>query len=64
MKSKLKLDLGLSFFALSMEYREVQLKEILFLINRNFSYGDILTMPVFVRRYYIDYITEKENNKK
>lgn len=62
--SKLKLDSGLSFFVLSMEYKKGQLDEILFLIKKGFSYGDILTMPVFVRRYYVNYIIELENNPK
>jgi len=60
--SKLKLDLGLSFFALSMEYKKGQLDEILFLIKKGFSYGDILTMPVHLRRYYVNYIIELENS--
>ena len=59
--SKLKLDLGWSFFALSMEYKKGQLDEILFLVKKGFSYGDILTMPVYLRRYYVDYIIELEN---
>jgi hypothetical protein len=58
------LDLGLSFFALSTDYKKNQLDEILFLVTRGFTYGDVLSMPVFVRRYYIDFLLEKqsENN--
>ena len=46
-----------------MEYRTIQLKEILFLVKRGFSYSDILSMPVYVRKYYIQYIQELENQK-
>jgi len=46
-----------------MDYRMGQLKEILFLVKRGFSYSDILTMPVYIRRYYIQYIVELENQK-
>jgi hypothetical protein len=62
--SKLKLDLGLSFFALSTDYRKNLLDEILFLVTRGFSYNDILIMPVYERRYYVNFLVEKisENN--
>ena len=53
-----KLDLGLSFFALSMEYKKNQLNEILFLVKRGFSYGDIRSMPIYVRRYYVETLIE------
>jgi hypothetical protein len=59
--SKLKLDSGLSFFALSTDYTKGQLDEILFLVKRGFSYGDILSMPVYLRRYYVNYMIELEN---
>jgi hypothetical protein len=62
--SMLKSASGLSFFALSMEYKKGQLDEILFLIKKGFSYGDIITMPVFIRRYYVEYIIELENAPK
>jgi hypothetical protein len=55
------LDSGSNFFVLSTEYKKNQLSEILFLVKRGFSYGDILSMPVYVRRYYIEYILELEN---
>jgi len=58
--SKLKLDLGLNFFVLSTEYKKGQLDEILFLIKRGFTYGDIITMPVYIRRYYVNYLIELE----
>ncbi len=62
--SMLKSASGLSFFALSMEYKKGQLDEILFLVKKGFSYGDIITMPVFIRRYYVEYIIELENAPK
>jgi len=46
-----------------MEYRKGQLKEILFLVKRGFSYLDIISMPVYIRRYYVQYIQELENEK-
>lgn len=63
MKSNLKLGSGLNFFALSTEYRKNQLSEILFLVKRGFSYNDVLTMPTYVRRYYIDFLIEIENKQ-
>jgi hypothetical protein len=56
----LKLDSGLSFFVLSTDYKKGQLDEILFLVKRGFSYGDILSMPVYIRRYYIQYLISLE----
>lgn len=46
-----------------MEYKKIQLDEILFLVKKGFSYGDILTMPVYLRRYYVEYIIELENKQ-
>jgi len=60
--SNFLLDSGLNFFALSTVYKKNQLSEILFLVRKGFSYGDILSMPVYVRRYYIEYIIELENS--
>jgi hypothetical protein len=57
------LDLGWSFFALSTAYKKGQLDEILFLVKKGFSYGDVLTMPVYLRKYYVEYIIELENTK-
>jgi hypothetical protein len=45
-----------------MDYRKGQLDEILFLIKRGFSYGDLLTMPVYLRRYWVNYLIELENS--
>jgi hypothetical protein len=47
-----------------MDYRKGQLDEILFLIKRGFSFGDLLTMPVYLRRYYVNYIMELENTQQ
>ena len=44
-----------------MDYKKGQLDEILFLINRRFTYSDIISMPVYLRRYYVEYILELEN---
>lgn len=44
-----------------MDYKKSQLDEILFLVKRGFSYGDVLSMPVYLRRYYVEYIIELEN---
>jgi hypothetical protein len=43
-----------------MDYKTTQLKELLFLVKRGFSYSDILSMPVYIRRYYIQHIAEAE----
>jgi hypothetical protein len=59
----LKLDSGWNFFVLSTEYRKNQLDEILFLVKKGFTYGDILSMPIFIRRYYVNYIIELETEK-
>jgi hypothetical protein len=47
-----------------MDYKKTQLDEILFLVKKGFSYGDILTMPIYLRKYYVDYIIELENKTK
>lgn len=62
MKSNLILGSGLTFFALSTDYKKNQLSEILFLVKRGFSYGDILSMPIYIRQYYINYMVELENS--
>jgi hypothetical protein len=51
----------LSFFALSTDYRKGQLNEILFLIKKGFSYGDVVSMPIYIRRYFINYLIELES---
>ena len=42
-------------------YKRDQLTEILFLVKKGFTYSDILSMPVYVRRYYLQFIMEMEN---
>ena len=61
--SKYLLDSGPSFFVLSTEYKKTQLDEILFLVKEGFTYSDILTMPIYLRRYYIQYIDELKTQK-
>ena len=64
---------GQSFFDLSSDYKKLQLDEIYYLCKHaNFSYSDILIMPVFERKYFINKIVEDfeakqemyEKNKK
>jgi len=46
-----------------MDYKKGQLDEILFLVKRGFSYSDIISMPVHIRRYFVEYLIEIENRK-
>jgi len=46
-----------------MEYRKTQLDEFLFLIKKGFNYSELLTMPIYLRRYYVNYIIEIENKQ-
>ena len=47
--------LGLTFFALSSDYRKGQIDELYFLKTLlNISYSDFLIMPIFVRKYLLD----------
>ena len=56
---------GRSFFDLSSEYKRVQLDEFYFLGKHvNFSYGDMLIMPVFERKYFINKIIEDFDRKQ
>jgi hypothetical protein len=49
------LDLGLTFFVLSSDYRKAQIDEFYFLKTLlNVSYSDFLMMPIFVRKYLLD----------
>jgi hypothetical protein len=51
---------GRSFFDLSSEYKKIQLDEIYYLSKHaNFSYSDILIMPVFERKYFINKLVEE-----
>lgn len=61
MRFQLSWDSGLNSFALSSDYIKGQLEEILFLVKRGFSYSDVLMMPVYVRRFYVTYMLDKES---
>ena len=51
---------GRSFFDLSSDYKKSQLDEFYFLGKHvNFSYGDMLIMPVFERKYFINKLVEE-----
>ena len=53
------------FFALSSEYRQSMLDEIYYLVKfAAFSHNDILTMPVYERRYYVGKLTEEYQKKQ
>jgi len=41
-----------------MDYKKIIFSEILFLVNKGFSYSDILSMPIYIRKYYITYLLE------
>lgn len=58
------LPLGLNFFALSSQYKKNLLDEIFYLVKyANFSYSDILIMPTFERRYFIEKLIEVNSPK-
>jgi hypothetical protein len=49
------LGLGQTFFALSSDYRKVQIDEFYYLTTlMKISYQDFERMPLFVRRYLLD----------
>ena len=51
---------GRSFFDLSSDYKKNQLDEIYYLSKHaNFSYSDILIMPVYERKYFINKLVEE-----
>jgi hypothetical protein len=56
--------LGRSFFVLSSEYKKNQLDEFYYLIKYGgFSYRDLLIMPIFERRYFVDKFIEDTSKK-
>jgi hypothetical protein len=56
--------LGWSFFGLSSEYRVGLLDEIYYLIRyANFSYSDIMTMPTYERKYFINKVIDEFEKK-
>ncbi len=58
------LPLGLTFFALSSEYREIILDEYYLLSKMlHTSWSDFLSMPTYVRKYLINKIITINNNE-
>ena len=45
----------------SRRRNRLNLREILFMVKRGFSYSDLLSMPVHTRRYFVQYMIELEN---
>jgi hypothetical protein len=58
------LGLGLTFFALSSDYRKIQIDEFYYLTTlMNISYQDFERMPLFVRKYLLDkWIEDKKKD--
>jgi hypothetical protein len=56
--------LGLSFFALSSEYKRYLLDEFFYLVKEGFSYSDIQIMPTYQRKYFIGKILERIDIQK
>ena len=58
------LGLGLTFFALSSDYRKIQIDEFYYLTTlMKISYKDFERMPLFVRRYLLDkWIEDKKKD--
>ena len=56
----LESTLGLTFFALSTDYKSAQYTEIIFLVKKGFTHRDVLEMPTYLRRYYVERIIELE----
>lgn len=50
--------LGWSFFVLSSDYKKVLLDEIFYLVKEGFSYGDVLIMPTYERKYFLGKVLE------
>lgn len=59
--------LGQSFFVLSSDYKKIMLDEFYYLSkNVNFSYSDMMTMPTYERKYFINKLSsefEKRNEE-
>ncbi len=45
----------------SKNYYQNLLNEQLFLVHKGFSYSDTMIMSTHIRRYYINYLTPKED---
>lgn len=59
--------LGQSFFVLSSDYKKTMLDEFFYLSKHvNMSYSDLMTMPTFERKYFINKLSsefEKRNEE-
>jgi hypothetical protein len=56
--------LGWNFFGLSSEFKKYQLDEFYYLVKYGkFSYSDLMVMPIFERKYFMDKL-HKEYEKK
>jgi hypothetical protein len=54
------LPLGLNFFVLSSQYKKHLLDEMYYLAKHcHFSYSDIMIMPTFERKYFIEKLIEE-----
>jgi|SaaInl6LU_22_DNA_1037377.scaffolds.fasta_scaffold19695_2 hypothetical protein len=52
--------LGQSFFVLSSDYKRVMLDEFYYLSKHvNMSYSDMMSMPTFERKYFINKLSEE-----
>jgi hypothetical protein len=57
------LPLGLNFFVLSSRYKKVLLDEIFYLTKlAGFTYFDLMGMPTFERKYFMQKLTESYQN--
>jgi len=51
---------GQSFFVLSSDYKKVMLDEFYYLSKHvNMNYSELMTMPVFERKYFINKLSEE-----
>jgi hypothetical protein len=56
--------LGWSFFGLSSDIRVSLLDEIYYLVKHaNFSYGDLINMPTYERKYFVNKLIEEFQKK-
>jgi len=56
--------LGRSFFGLSSEYRVAMLDEIYYLCKMvNMTYSDVMTMPTYERKFFINKLIEEIDKK-
>jgi len=56
--------LGLNFFGLSLSYKTMLMDEIFYLTKyANFSYSDIMIMPTYERKYFINKLIEVHSKK-